>query len=72
MLVGRTGSQCAEHFRAVGYFRTGLPDGARVVSVDLKLRSDALATFEPLAEVAGWNPETGDSMGHVYRVRKAG
>ena len=56
----------------MGYFRTGLPDGARVVSVDLKLRSDALATFEPLAEVAGWNPETGDSMGHVYRVRKAG
>ena len=49
-----------------------LSDGARVVSIDLRLRSDAHATFEPLAEVAGWNAETGDSTGHVYRVRKAG
>ena len=49
-----------------------LSDGARVVSIDLRLRSDAQATFEPLAEVAGWNAETGDSTGHVYRVRKAG
>jgi hypothetical protein len=49
-----------------------LSDGARVVSIDLRLRSDAHATFEPLAQVAGWNAETGDSTGHVYRVRKAG
>ena len=49
-----------------------LSDGARVVSIDLKLRGDAYAAFEPLAEVAGWNAETGDSTGRVYRVRKAG
>ena len=49
-----------------------LSDGARVVSIDLKLRSDAHAAFEPVAEVAGWNAETGDSTGRVYRVRKAG
>ena len=49
-----------------------LSDGARVVSIDLKLRSDAHAAFEPHAEVAGWNAETGDSTGRVYRIRKAG
>ena len=48
-----------------------LSDGARVISIDLTLRSDDAATFEQIAAVPGWNPETGDSTGYVYRVRKA-
>jgi len=48
-----------------------LSDGARACTVDLKLRSDAEATFEQVAEVAGSNPETGEeTVGYVWRVRK--
>lgn len=48
-----------------------LSDGARACTVDLKLRSDAEATFEQVAAVAGSNPETGeDTVGYVWRVKK--
>ena len=48
-----------------------LSDGARACTVDLKLRSDADASFDLLATVTGCNPETGEgTVGYVWRVRK--
>ena len=48
-----------------------LSDGARACTVDLKLRSDADASFDLVATVMGCNPETGEgTVGYVWRVRK--
>lgn len=50
-----------------------LPDGARIISIDLPLRNDLVTSvqFELLASEVGYNEETGDeTKGLVYKLVK--
>ena len=45
-----------------------LPDGARVLTVDLQLMDTPRLCFQLMAMERGWNAETGDTTGYVYRA----